>query len=173
MNTDSESARETLDWQAYRYIANEMSSQEHSDFELLLAEDQTAREAVASVVELTQTIYAAELFSAPHAISPAPITRSPVETTAVESVHAALRAHNWLVPAGWISVGAVACLVLVFVGSATDSTHDAGHSSTRKASVELAEAWSAQTLNKTIGELEETILDSPASWKEEQSGKLP
>jgi hypothetical protein len=45
-----------LDWQAFRYVANEMSEAESSDFESLLLTDQTAREAVARAIEETAHI---------------------------------------------------------------------------------------------------------------------
>jgi hypothetical protein len=179
MKPDSESTRETLDWQAYRYIANEMSSQEQSDFELLLADDQAAREAVAQAVELTQTIYAAELFSSPHAISHNSVADSPAASAAVEPAPISLRSRNWLVPVGWITVGAVACLALVLsvpqliprtgpeIGMAPDLVRPG------KASVELAEAWSAQTLHEGEGELEEPALDPSAAWKEESEWETP
>ena len=53
MNTES---KRNLDWDAVRYIAGEMESDECADFERLLAESQPAREAVAEAVELTQAV---------------------------------------------------------------------------------------------------------------------
>lgn len=48
------------DWLAFRYVANEMSHDERQRFEERLSDDQAAREAVASAVELTQTIASIE-----------------------------------------------------------------------------------------------------------------
>lgn len=45
-----------LDWQAFRYVANEMNEAESSDFESLLLTDQTAREAIARAIEETTQI---------------------------------------------------------------------------------------------------------------------
>jgi hypothetical protein len=49
-----------LDWLAFCYAAGELDGTEAEQFELRLAEDQTAREALARAVELTQTMAAAE-----------------------------------------------------------------------------------------------------------------
>jgi hypothetical protein len=50
----------SLDWQAFRYVADEMSRDEAADFESLLADDQAARDAVVRAVELSQNILAAQ-----------------------------------------------------------------------------------------------------------------
>jgi hypothetical protein len=50
-----------LDWLAFRYIAGELSPQERDAFEQRLAEDQTAREAVASAMDVVQCTVAAEI----------------------------------------------------------------------------------------------------------------
>jgi hypothetical protein len=79
-----------LAWQAFRYLANEMTSHEHRAFEELLDRDQPAREALARMVELS---------------------------AAVRTLPAAT--FHWRVPqslraAGWMSLGAAACLALMF-----------------------------------------------------------
>jgi hypothetical protein len=43
-------------WNAFRYVADEMSDAEQVDFERLLADDQSAREAVVRAVQLTQAV---------------------------------------------------------------------------------------------------------------------
>jgi anti-sigma-K factor RskA len=45
-----------LDWLAFRYVAGEMTDHESADWERRLADDQTAREAVAGAVQLVQAI---------------------------------------------------------------------------------------------------------------------
>ena len=45
-----------LDWVAYNYVAGEMSAEESNQFEVRLATDQAAREAVAASVALLQAI---------------------------------------------------------------------------------------------------------------------
>jgi hypothetical protein len=51
---DDEPTHDELAWLAFRYVAGELDAAEQSQFELLLADDQAAREAVASAVELSQ-----------------------------------------------------------------------------------------------------------------------
>lgn len=45
-----------LFWQAYRYVAREMSRAEQEQFEEQLGQDQSAREAVANVVQLSAAV---------------------------------------------------------------------------------------------------------------------
>ncbi len=49
-----------LQWDALRFVLDEMSEDEQSAFELLLAEDQAAREAVADAVRQTRLVCLAE-----------------------------------------------------------------------------------------------------------------
>ncbi len=46
-------------WQAFRYVGEEMTPTEAAEFEVQLADNQAAREAVARVVELSQLVLAA------------------------------------------------------------------------------------------------------------------
>jgi hypothetical protein len=80
----------TLVWQAFRYLANEMTANEHSAFEEQLDCDQPAREALAQMVQLSAAVQA----------SPAVTFQSRVAQP--------LRA------AGWMSLGAAACLAIMF-----------------------------------------------------------
>lgn len=59
MNPNHEHPDRDLDWLAFRYIAGELDSAEEAEWDLLLAENQAAREAVARAVELTSATYAA------------------------------------------------------------------------------------------------------------------
>jgi hypothetical protein len=52
-------SRQDLDWQAFLYLSGEMSPSEAAAFECLLAEDQEAREAVASGAGLMGAVTAA------------------------------------------------------------------------------------------------------------------
>jgi hypothetical protein len=45
-----------LHWKAFLYVSGELADDEALDFEQLLLDDQSAREAVASAVELVQTV---------------------------------------------------------------------------------------------------------------------
>ncbi len=49
-----------LDWLAFRYLAGELGPQECGAFERRLAEDQMARESVASAMDLAQYTLAAQ-----------------------------------------------------------------------------------------------------------------
>jgi hypothetical protein len=79
---------------AFRYIAAEMSAGEAEAFELRLAEDHSAREAVAEMVQLS------ELASA--ALRPLPAV-----------VPSGSSRGHWLAPLTWMSAGAAACLALI------------------------------------------------------------
>jgi len=86
-----------LFWQAFRYVGEEMTPSEAADFEVQLASEQAAREAVARVVELSQLVLAA----------------APEQSPAAEFVSPALRSRAWMQPVGWIAVGVAACLAVV------------------------------------------------------------
>src|ERR1700679_1863568 len=86
-----------LFWQAFRYVGEEMTLGEATDFEVQLANDQPAREAVARVVELSQLVLAA----------------APEQSPAAMFVSPALRRRVWMQPVGWIAVGAAGCLAVV------------------------------------------------------------
>jgi len=90
-------------WTAYRYSADELSETEAAKFELLLADDQGAREALAVAVGLAETVSAIE--------RTAPITAS--KSPAL--VPASISQPAWTRSAGWVAIGAAACLALVFV----------------------------------------------------------
>jgi hypothetical protein len=51
---------DNLDWAAFCYLAGELNAQDQAAFEARLAEDQSAREALAQAVELTQAVCSAE-----------------------------------------------------------------------------------------------------------------
>ena len=80
-----------LDWTAFCYAAGELSPEEVADFELRLAEDQGAREALARAVELTQAVAAAE-------------TLTPVVTAGSER-------SLWGRRLAWMAIGAAASLL--------------------------------------------------------------
>jgi hypothetical protein len=85
-----------VEWLAFCYVANEMPVDQRDRFEERLANDQAAREAVATVVELTQTIAGIE--SVEHSIQVAtPPSRG---------------AQVWQ-RATWIATAVAACLAIV------------------------------------------------------------
>jgi len=93
------SSSESLELLALRYIGGELSRSEAEAFESRMAEDQSAREAVARMVDLTAAVRSVEESGA-----------------GSENKVAAARtaAHNaWLRPAGWLTLAAAACCAAV------------------------------------------------------------
>jgi len=88
-----------LDWLAFTYAAGELTPAEVEQFELRLADDQTAREALARAVELCQTVTAAEIQSDIY-VTPAATTRK-----------------RWNDRLSWMAVGGLASLLLALLWS--------------------------------------------------------
>lgn len=101
---------EQIAWQAFRYVAGEMNEQQSEDFEQVLDQRQTAREMVAQVIELVESIRWRER------------SREPVVVAGTQ--------WQRVIPIGWMSLGAAACL-LFMVGF--------GYLSEQPGSVPLAE----------------------------------
>lgn len=72
--------RDDLDWLAFRYVSNEMTGAEIESFEQRLADDQSAREAVARAVDVSQAVSATrnDVIPIPSDHSPLTNLRSPV-----------------------------------------------------------------------------------------------
>ena len=98
-----------VNWQAFRYVAGEMSEVEVERFEEQLALDQSAREAVATAAQLAQTVALTE--------SQEPVTLRPA--LAARSEKRMLRA------AVWMGLGAAACLAIVLSAGWLDFSKDA------------------------------------------------
>ena len=121
-----------VDWLAFQYLANELGPAEREAFEDSLAEDQTAREAVARAVELTQMLSAARELD------------EIVVRSAEAPVPASIRTAAWSIPAAWMSVGAAACLALVAVWSfwpPANESHSTVAVLKNAKTLELANAW--------------------------------
>src|SRR5262245_10127855 len=95
MNTDNN--HNDLDWLAFSYAAGELTPAEAEQFELRLADDQSAREALARAVELCQVVTAAELQSDNY-IAPAAKTRS-----------------TWNDRLSWMAIGGLASLLIAML----------------------------------------------------------
>jgi len=97
MNPPYETSAGELELQAFRYAAGEMSASEATDFEELLAVDQSVREALAAAVQLTDAVASLE-----PVISPLPAgTAKP-------------RRRKWRERVRWMAIGATAaCLTIV------------------------------------------------------------
>jgi hypothetical protein len=105
-----------LGWTAFCYAAGELTGAEAEAFELRLADDQAAREALARAVELTQAVAAAE-------------TMEPV------SVGSRGRS-TWGRRVVWMAIGSAASLLVAAFVSQLDLTRDS------RDDRELAAAWS-------------------------------
>lgn len=82
-----------LDWLAFRYLAGELGPQEYDAFERRLADDQIAREAVASAMDLAQCTVAAQ-----------------VELTHVAPVNS--REGSFWSRGFWVALSTASCLAL-------------------------------------------------------------
>src|SRR6478752_2511542 len=86
-----------LDWLAFSYAASELQPTEAEQFEARLADDQTAREALARAVELCQIV-------------------SAVETQHCDYVSPAAHTHiAWNQRLSWMAVGGLASLLLALL----------------------------------------------------------
>jgi hypothetical protein len=94
-----------LDWSAFCYAAGEMTEAEAAAFELRLADDQTAREALARAVELTQAVATAE------SLEPVVVVRSQPSG----------RDWNWSGRLGWMALGSAASLLVALFWSGAGS----------------------------------------------------
>ena len=84
-----------LAWWAFRYVACELAVAEEADFEALMADDQSAREALAEAVEMVAAVAAQ---------APAAIPLATPDRRRTRAVRHAL---------GWMAAGAAACLVVL------------------------------------------------------------
>lgn len=96
-------------WQAFRYVAGEMTEGESDRFEEQLALDQAAREAVSEVAQLAQTVALSE--------SQPPVTLH--SEVADGSRRRLLRAGSWM------GLGAAVCLAIVLSAGWLDFSTDA------------------------------------------------
>ncbi len=90
-----------LFWLAFEYVAGELSHDSAMAFEARLEHDQSAREAVAAAVDLVASVSSVEckLPAGPGQLTPASKDWS--------------QSSVWTVPAGWLAVGAAACIGLM------------------------------------------------------------
>lgn len=116
-------------WQALRYAARHLTETEQQAFENSLAEDQSAREAVAQAVELAHTATFLHIESETEL---AELTTTLRAAPAVSTLAAALQAvapagtaspqrptpSTWTSKAGWWSAAAAACVAIFAIWSA-------------------------------------------------------
>jgi len=113
-----------LDWQAWLYVAGEFDDAARDAFEARLLEDTAACEAVARAVELSDLMAAARpAIGAATAIPSADTLRS---TTQIAPAPVALPGAAWTQRAGWMALGAAACLAVMLAGRTGREGHSAG-----------------------------------------------
>jgi anti-sigma-K factor RskA len=135
-----------LDWLAFRYVAGELPASEAESFESLLADEQTARDAVVHAVELSQTILAAEVSLASENEKIGLLSVSPAAETG----------RAWSTQLSWLASGVAAALL---VALALNS--GAAPQARPPVSPELARAWLKQTQS------DETVFENVPSVESE------
>lgn len=135
MEGEKVSERENqLEWIAFCYLTGELNPAEAEQFEVRLADDQAAREALARAVELTQMVAAAESGCGDLV---APAAREPA---------------SWSTRLSWMAIGGLASLVIAMVWSGGLPRFGRGPENSRENDA-LASAWSATRME--LGETSE------------------
>lgn len=171
MTTD----KHDLDWLAFRYAAGELENAECEQFEARLADDQTAREALARAVDLCQTVHA-------------------VESQRREYIIPAVAATvAWNQRLSWMAVGGLASLLIALfwtgvVGPVSRSLHAFSQQNlasawtetrTEIANVRDAGYWPAIATTdaddefSVTGSLEDDMLPDAPSWMTAAVFSLP
>ena len=124
MSPSAKPHSDSLDWLAFCYAAGELDAAESEQFEARLADDQSAREALARAVELTQTVAAAE--SQPYLVTPAAKTST-----------------HWQSRISWMAIGGVASLLLGLLWSSVvgPTWQSARQTAAARSRQQLAYAW--------------------------------
>jgi hypothetical protein len=114
-----------LDWSAFCYVSGDMSAAEAQEFELRLSGEQSAREALARAVELTQVVAAAESQCGD------PVTPAGRPTS------------SWTARLAWMAIGGLASLLIAGLWSSAYWVPDevAESPETIRAHRALASAW--------------------------------
>jgi anti-sigma factor RsiW len=135
-----------LDWSAFCYAAGELSPAEAEQFESRLADEQSAREALARAVELTQTVAAAESqadkFQDDRLVVPA--RRAVAE---------------WSTRLSWMAMGGLASVAIALVWAGV-----VGHSSSGPSEKQLALANAWTQTRAEIAQAKEDGLWLPPTW---------
>lgn len=122
-----------LAWLAFRYVSGDLSVSESTDFELRLADDQLARDAVVAAVELSQTVLAAETQ-----------TSTPITSVSLASASQ----QPWSAHVVWLACSAAACLVIALAVNFSTS-HQRSVAQVPADADALAAAWHEQ-LDETV-----------------------
>jgi len=144
-----------VDWLAFRYVSEEMTAEEATQWELRLADDQTAREAVASAVELLQAVR--EL---PQESWPSPLVAPISSGSSDSSTHLP---HRPRMPRTWklgLSAAAAAAMVIgVFAVSQVLPPGGSPALQPLEVDDELATAWSLTRASSAVESVEDTSTD--------------
>jgi hypothetical protein len=138
-----------LDWLAFRYISGEMAVSEADQFESLLADDQTARDAVVRAVELSQAVLASQ---------------STPQNESVGLLSAV--SQGWMQHVIWISTS-VAALLLVALALNFNRPSAVAPSSPDDLAIAWLERSGAVAVNDPApinGEEEEFVTADPPNW---------
>jgi anti-sigma-K factor RskA len=165
-----------LDWLAFAYVAGELTADEAADFELRLADDQRAREAVAAAIEIEEAVLLTE-----HAMRDSAQTE---ERHLLRQTRSLPKNVAWLQQAGWVVVGVAAALVLMAMVESVrverngDATVVGKASNSTQASA-LAVQWT-ELRERTADVLDEPSVGmlradngTPMSWPELAGGESP
>lgn len=139
MNADE--CANQLDWLAFCYAAGELDAAQAEQFEARLADDQSAREALARTVELTQTVVAAESQAESFVLLP----QRPVA--------------GWGTRLSWMAIGGLASVAIAFIWSGAVAPSNSAPSENQLA---LATAWTQARAD--IAQAKEDGLWIPAAW---------
>jgi hypothetical protein len=126
MSLNKETPQNELDWAAFCYAAGELSDAQADSFELRLAGDQAAREALARAVELVQIVAAAESQASGRAGSAIALRESSQSGFSFS----------------WMAVGGVAAVLLAIACGIVGQSRQTAERSRRSAmKAQLASAW--------------------------------
>lgn len=145
-----------VDWLAFRYVAGEMNDEESARWELRLADDQTAREAVAAAVEMLQA-----MSQLPRDAWPSPRVVPVLSPTLVPAATRGRAARVWR-----IGLSASAAALLAFGAFAvSQSMRQDGSPTLRPLDVdeELATAWSLMRATQASESVDDASGDDAAA----------
>ena len=136
--------KDELEWSAFCYAAGEMSPADAAAFEQRLAEDQTAREALARAVELTEVVATAE-------------SLEPLVTVRSQST-------TWSRRVAWMAIGSAASVLAVLLwtgaGSWLGSGKPAGGELVSADQHELAIAWALTRVELSASDTDVAASDA-------------
>ena len=135
-----------LFWLAFQYVAGELTQDSAMAFEARLEHDQSAREAVAAAVEMVASVSSVEC----------KLPARPTELTPASKDWS--QSSVWSIPAGWLAVGAAACVGLMlatyWLADRPGAAVARRESASKTDDTRLADAW-AETVWSSDGKAED------------------